>query len=923
MINSPFLARARSWFIYKAGALALTLAAIMMASCNLRENTLLPPGLDPKLYVRSNTIKVYKDHLIKSDNDDAYLYIKKENIADDMLWYGDVVRLKQVDNLTERDSLAFAQSAIALTKAYEISVERSGVKTVLDSIPGFATLYTDLNNSRGMSAAWVVQLRYKLDADLIPVGSFGQNRCSFEIDGTGEAELQNPGTGAQFVLDDRGCRVEMLHYSGARKLQMWFPEEYLAASGRAEVNILDAVPTADLNLLQAVYPGFVLNTEVLELQTQSDPGAADVPILHWELESSGKFAPEWLRISESGLHGWPQGSDTWILSEGKLISFVSAPGRYMLLSPLEAQQTLELPLDGSFSQLYFQDLWLDLRDQSVPDTRLRIEFQPSTESLVSAYFSGAPYSLLGSNQALRLQFIQSSTEIETLPDNKWLELGFRNNLGSLDNSRLFRVFRDAKSCHIDYKTLGESYDAGHFSLSGDYVYSGIAASGVYLLGNVTEGSKQQSFPFLRSDSSFQTQRGSVSWNEPSGGFSSLVLEYGAPLPAGHPWLSGQPYQLDSSLFKIWASNSARKTSPELPANTFITLNHNGALKNLVNFSPAPEYPRFVWYKSAASFAHNTFIYSGGALQISPAFPGYLINAGTQNTESASALRLYPRMLFDNYDWEYYADSGQAFSDIPVLNVSRLASIPDSHGVLSSQYQLSPIAPVYRFSVTGSPDFYANHLPYLRVRQSSRAQNLLFSIYEGDLYRIYPYMQAETDDPWHFTIQDGHVGFNLAGNALYAPVIDNNPHVSVNTVVNSAAQDHIVSLYQAQLTLPRQLIGSVVPLTSRIHLRVATDFTSPIPALNAYFLDFRNSAGTQFNPQFYSQSQYDVLPYLYVPIPDYVPGQTHRLFYRRMDGSVTEFEFVQTFSATATNEYIMAGNCAVGLIDGPGWYYVTN
>src|SRR5690606_6491452 len=118
------------------------------------------------------------------------------------------------------------------------------------------------------------------------------------------------------------------------------------------------------------------------------------------------------------------------------------------------------------------------------------------------------------------------------------------------------------------KTLGESYDAGHFSLSGDYVYSGISSSGVYLLANATEGSKKQSFPFLRSESSFQTQRGSVSWNEPSGGFSSLVLEYGAPLPAGHPWLSGQPYQLDSNLLKISASNSSRKTSPELPANTF-------------------------------------------------------------------------------------------------------------------------------------------------------------------------------------------------------------------------------------------------------------------------------------------------------------------------------------------------------------------
>ncbi|MDZ4182242.1 MAG: hypothetical protein U1B83_05135, partial [Candidatus Cloacimonadaceae bacterium] len=63
----------------------------MLAGCNIRENTLLPPNLDPKLYTENNEIKIYLDHLIRSENDDSFLYIPKESIADSILWYGDIV----------------------------------------------------------------------------------------------------------------------------------------------------------------------------------------------------------------------------------------------------------------------------------------------------------------------------------------------------------------------------------------------------------------------------------------------------------------------------------------------------------------------------------------------------------------------------------------------------------------------------------------------------------------------------------------------------------------------------------------------------------------------------------------------------------------------------------------------------------------
>ena len=900
----------------------LLLFALFAASCNLRENTLLPEHLDPLQYVTSNTIKVYKDHLIGSENDKSYLYIPKESIHDYKLWYNDVVRLRRVDSLLERDSLAFAEGVEAITNCYRISIERNGTEIILDSIPAFATLYTDLKGSKNTSDAWVVRSQYMLYADKFPLETYGKNRVFFEIDGNGDMEVQNPGNAGVFNFPAANTDMEALYYSDTEKLQIWFPQAYLASAGQTRLEILPQLGDADLSAVQAVYPGFALNTKVLDVRTKSAPDASSPPILHWTQPPARKFVQEWVRLQGGRVFGWTQGPETWVVRNNVLISFLKGSGKYFLLSPLGEQEVLELPLDGGFDQLYLQDLWLDLRDTALPNHSLRLNTRPNQASVVSAYFSGAPFTLGSERQAFQLDFSSGNNIVETLPGDNWIEFGFRNQLADTANARLFRVFRSSGSDHIDFKTRGDTYDAHHYSLSSGFVYSGVNSSGTYLLGQVGESSQQQSFPFLKPETSIQTSRGYVSWNDPGTAWGSLLLEYGVAMPS-HPWLSGQPYvfSAQNALLRITAYTRGKKRSASLPANTFLVYKYANPLENLINFSPDVDHPRFVWYKAAAEFAHNTFMYQDGALRVSPAWSGYLFNGGSLDPGSASSLRLYPRMTFDNYEWEYFADANSTPSGTPVLRISRLNGVPDTHGVLAGQYDLSPLTPAWSLSVSGSSDFYSTQLPWLRFRQNSRAQNLLFSIYEGEFYRIYPYSQSASADPWHFTFADGHVGFYLSSDAVYAPMIDVNPHLSVSTQVNSSAADHIVSLYQAQLNLPANLIGSAVPLNSRIILREAVDYS--VPHLSAYFLDFRTAAGTQYDPGFYSLPGAPSLPYIYIPIPDYVPGQSHSLFFRSVDGTLTEFSLVDDFSENGLGEYIMIGNCAVALVDGPGWFYTTN
>jgi hypothetical protein len=43
----------------------------------------------------------------------------------------------------------------------------------------------------------------------------------------------------------------------------------------------------------------------------------------------------------------------------------------------------------------------------------------------------------------------------------------------------------------------------------------------------------------------------------------------------------------------------------------------------------------------------------------------------------------------------------------------------------------------------------------------------------------------------------------------------------------------------------------------------------------------------------------------------------------VDGTLTEFSLVDDFGENGLGEYIMIGNCAVALVDGPGWFYTKN
>ncbi|MDP2173794.1 MAG: hypothetical protein Q8J62_08475 [Candidatus Cloacimonadaceae bacterium] len=902
--------------------LSLILVALL-ASCNLRENALLPPNLDPKLYIENSEINIYMDHLIRSDNDNSFLYIKKESIADNALWYGDVLRFGKVTALTQRDSLAFAESNAALTHAYRISVLRGGSEIILDSIPDFATIYTDLINNEHLADAHLVKNTYQLSAERVAVYPYGSGRCFFAVSGNGDLELQIPGETGNLSIDDNNCAVEALIFDDHERISLWFPQAYMASVQRIDLSIENNLGGEDVTAVQTLFPGFALNTKVLALQTQAPAPENDPVIVHYSMPESRNFNQQWICVGASGISSWDSGENTWLVQDGTLISFLNKSGRYCLITPLSDQQGLNIPLDGSFGSIFLQDIWFDFRNMAMPNLNLKVNLLPSVSAITHDYFNGSPFALANPWQAFHFEFSQSGTTIESLPNDAWIEFGFRNRHSLASQARLFRIFRNQTTDHLDYKSFGTDYDASHYSVSSDFVYSGINSSGTYLFGNASESPIATSIPHLKPNAIIQYAKGFVSWQDSDTAFSSVLLEHKAPIAQQHPWLSGQPYTLGStvSMLKISAVSEKRERN-SLPANLFLSYAHQSGTQSIVNFAPDFQFPRFVRYRVSNTLEHNTFRYVNGKLEISPAFPGYLIQGQGFDAPSIFNLRMFAKMEFDDFDWEVHLDSSQPLGENRVLRIKRETRLPDTYSVLANQYQLSPLSDAYSFYIEFPDLFFANHNPFIRIKQSARNENLLFSEVQGEYYRIYSYPQAVDPDPWHFSSADGHISFLLSSNGFYRVMIDSNPHLFVNTVINTNIRDHIVSLYQAQMNVPANLIGNPLPLFSRINMIRIPDYQAPITPLNAYRIEFRNPAGVMIAPNFYDLPSDADLPFVYIPIPDFVPAQDYRLFFKDINGSLTEFVHVPAFTDEPIYEFIMIGNCAVCLVDNPGVFYIT-
>jgi len=897
----------------------LILLAIILSfsACNLRENALLPPELNPKDYVESGDILLYANHLVKSSNDDSYLFIPQSSISDRLLHYGDRVELRRTKSLGQRDSLTFATDALALSNTYEIRILRGKERIYPDSALKLGTLYTTLLEDNYLEDAQLISYHGYLSATPQQTVRYARNRGYFEISASAELALMHLGNSGilQLKSSPLPCEALLMHNGGA--IHFWFPAGYLSSGARILVS--DRLSEGDYTQMQALFPAFMLLSPVIEVQSSYQGGLT--PLISMEMPAKDGFAEQWIKISGSDISGWQSAENTWYFRDGSLLSFLQGAGHYFLLKPLNSQNSLEIALDGSFNQLYLQDLWLDTKGIAVPGLKLKLRLQPNLTEVLNSYFSGKPFNLDSAPEAFEISFWQDALPLSSLPQDLWIELGFKAKEQNFSACRLSRIYRTNDTDILSFKSYGKYYDSQHFSQKDGYIYSGINSSGTYLYAATRENPKPEIL-CLKPKAYIQTARLGISWNDPTLKVQQLSWRFTEALPAAHPWLNGNPYTLANSkaILKMEAYG-AEGASDALPADLLLELAHPGEPGELINFNPAADYPKWYRYHLANTFEHNAFIWQNGNLQIPLAAPGYLFNAANLNKAATSLkLQLFKRMIWDEGDYEIYLDSPLPLPPQSKLVVKSMPAFSDSYGILATQYLLSLQTKVYRFAAEGASSFYEQVQPYIRLKQVKRNNPLLFSLSEGGYYRIYPYTKAAIADGWHFAQTEGHVAFYLVHDAEYALVQDLQPHSRIEQGIAGGTNPLILSLYQAQMDIPPNLFGNILPINSKAVLSKASDV--PSGALEAYHIDFFNAAGQGFQPDFAATAPGTPIPYLYLPVENYSPGMKLRVFYRNLQGQETELNRVESFSENPMDEYIVIGNCVVCFVPGAGIFYPT-
>ncbi|MCK9308927.1 MAG: hypothetical protein M0P99_01485 [Candidatus Cloacimonetes bacterium] len=903
-------------------SVCLLLCLLILSGCNRRENPLLPPNLSAADYLSGNKIESYANYLVKSANDNSYLLIDKTAIADSLLDYGDVIKFRKVQSFATRDSLALQDGATSLGETYEMAVMRAGQRVDLVSRIPLGQVYTELKPS---DSPYFVNYANFLQACPIQPIFYGSSRAYFPLFGTGEFSIYDiPATDdPQLSKTTSGVLHALLQDGSANQLSLNFPAAYCQAAGQINLSMGSPLNQAELGTLQGLYPNAAISTPVISLQTAT-PTGSETAQLRLKNSSKGFFGQQWLRLASPMAYSWPatnlsSQATNWKMDNTGLYSFVQGSGKYFLLNPLESQTELNIPLDGSYNQVFLQELWFDLQNINLPNTVMNLKLNPDVSTSLNDYFSGQPFTLNGGHQAFAISFAESGTALKTLPNDAWLEFGFRTTLPQTANDRLFNLYRNSSEDVITFKSPSDSYDATHYSRVGDYVYLGINGSATYLYGSISEPQTQLNFPYLKSKQYIQSSHGVVSWND-SGkrGYSHLRLNLSPALPS-HPWLSGEPLSLSSAQavanFAFYQGSSEQST---LPTGFNLSVPYSGTSVKLLLFNNLL-YPRVKLYHAATAYESDTYLIVGGLLSIYPEYPGTLIAANISYPNPMN-LRVFSTMTFVLDELRFYTYGNAPAGQSAVFSINKMASLADPYDVLSTQYTLTASSPAYEIN-TADEAGYNIYQPTLFFKRS-RSRNLLFYERVSNPYRLYAYHESSSFDPWHFMVDNGYNGISLAYNGSYASYTEISTHSSVIYTVNSLSQDVHLSLYQAQFVLPSFFFGGAVPQATKIKLEQLSSIPGITNLLAAYQLQFTLANSSTLYPDFYNVIGATQEPYIYLPISDIAAIPTARLFYRDFSGQISELTRVESFGDNYADEYTVVGNCFICTVSNPGIFYIS-
>lgn len=910
--------------------LVAILTLLILTSCNLRENLLLPPNIIPEDYVESSYIYSVSNYMVKSTNDDAFLYINQAAIADSLIRMQDTIVFERAIALTERDTIHVNTTA-ELSAAYHFYIYRDSVMVQLSLDPEYPniTIYAPKTGNQNSGQSYCLNQYIWLDAIPVTPDDYTSRRISFHPYGTGTNQLVsiNPQNN-----DLAFTAIEGNHYAfmlGSQDRTSYFLP-VTTADTAINISSLESLDATSAARIQHVFPAYTVFSSITNVTASAalgDGSSAPLMKLHNSVLPN-RYPMQWIMQSSTQVYALQESADTWQMTGNDLIAPCRVNGNYLLITPLESQSSLTLPLDAGFNKVYAVDFWLDLTDVEIANTTLTISTPTGISSSFQSYVSGNPYQLNSQHNLYNFSFCQDGTEISALPDSQWVEIGFPVTNSSTAN-RLMRYYGTSARDAISYKTYASAFDATHYVIQDDVLYASLSQSGEYLYADIDTDPSAIRIPAAKTGGEFQTDRVFAYWDgAQKRQFSYFTLDYLSSYSTPNPWFNGSPFQMAGyrGFIKSYFESSGVVTDA-VPTTFYLEYDIpvTQTFGQMVLYSALNSSYLAALYKTSGTADAGTFTQNSDRITCYPVSGGTHILANITNLNSAEKyVTLYKTMSVDFGDLKLWMQSAQEPATGTNLHITAGTAFADPLNVISSQYTLTRTSPVYSIAaeVNGVPSstFYDQHTPLIYLKRTTRRVEQLFTLNRDTDYRIYTYDSGTTADGYHYVSESNYNRFLLVHNGQFATYTDDNPHTQIARTLATGAQDFVMSLYQAEFILPDVLAAQPAFAGFQFYLNKVTNLANLPGAISATALRILNSSNQLVNPGFLSNFVVTRYPVLYIPFPAEYADQNLNLFYVNTSNVTSQFTEVETI--TGINQFIIYGNCAICLVDNPGSYYLA-
>ncbi len=936
--------------LYKHLLILIGIAIILITGCDLRKNPTLPAEISPFDYTESNYISVSDNYLVKSPNDDSYLFIAKAAVETGILQQGDYIYFARTETFTERDTLVLDNGLQKVTDAYDFYVYRDSVQVALN-FGSYVSAYLEKKGSP------LNTIFLNFNSAFLTSGytqNIGVNDAQFMVflNNPGCFQVFNQATADNFLnFTSTGKNTYLWHH----KFTGFIPENSELLSKEVKLTISDSLTSVENASIGKIYPDFGvlqvnnINFEVTPSITLSKYPQIKVP----KNTDQTKFEDQLVILkNQNSVYSLNQSEGLWSDSLTYYNYYLKYPGRYALIHPLAEQDTYTIPLDNEYSTLYLNKLYFNLNGIDLSQAEMKIDFKPDVD-FFQDYYTGNPYLSKTPDKYYSLSFTQNSMPLEYLPDSLWIEAGMPVT-GIVSGDLLYKYFSAQTVVKTSYFTEGEEYTVNNYTVRSNYLYFPLSGSGTYFVGNNQNPGSSFMIPINKNTCFFQTPKADIAFSgAQESGLDRFVFNT-AITPFIHPWFSGKPYQFNGVNWALKAGFTQNGVFKDMvPASYYLTFKPEQNLssyEDLLVYSNIDSWNKVLYFQK--DNANPTYSFKESATNqytITPLQGGYFIFGNISNLNSnVHNVSISSKMYLDMFDYNIYLNSEASLPANNNLKIERYAAFPDTESVLSTQYSLTKTSQAYQFTAGASlkqSRFYDTIQPYISILKTGtvkksrnnyykkppimrkplqkrvRDAEWLFLVNKDFGYRLYTYPKLEQASGYGFTSSGGYNSFVLAYDGVYGSFYDRSPHLTIEKNVTSDQSEAIVSLYQNQFNLQSNFITPF--LTNGLHIKLEELSAIEYNVLKAYQLSFKNNANVSFNPSFIWANLVQDYPYLYLSFPPTLDPANLGLTYIAPDSTVRELTKVNSFGTAFYNEFMVVGNSIICFVDNGGLFLIHN